>query len=50
MTEDRDALSSRSLRFVPLSSQQPGPVEFESLDRSRELLEQALDDGNDYFK
>ena len=37
-------------RFVPLSSQQPGQVEFGSRERSRELLEQASDDGNDDFK
>ena len=37
-------------RFVPLSGQQPRPVEFGSHDRSRKLLGQALDDGNDEFK
>ena len=35
--------------FVPLSGQQPGPHEFGSRERSRELLEQASDDGNDEF-
>ena len=37
-------------RFVPLSGQEPGPVEFRSRERSRELLEQAFDDGNGDFK
>ena len=36
--------------FVPLSGKQPGPVEFGSHERSRKLLEQDLDDGNDEFK
>ena len=39
-----------TLRFVPLSGQEPGPVEFGSHERSRELLEQAFDDGNDELK
>ena len=34
-------------RFVPLSNQEPGPVWFGSHERSREMLEQAFDDGKD---
>ena len=37
-------------RFVPLSVQQPRPVEFGSRKRSRELLEQVFADGKDEFK
>ena len=37
-------------RFMPLSGQEPGPVEFGSRERSRELLQQAFDDGNGEFK
>ena len=37
-------------RFVPLSGQEPGPVGFGSREWSRELLEQAFDDGNGEFK
>ena len=37
-------------RFVALSGQQPDPVEFGSHERSREMLEQAFDDGNGDFK
>ena len=37
-------------RFLPLSGQQPGPVDLGSHERSRELSEQAFDDGNDEFK
>ena len=37
-------------RFVPLSGQQPGPVEIGSRERSKETLEQAFDDDNDEFK
>ena len=37
-------------RFVPLSGQEPGPVEFGSHERSREMLEQAFDDGYDEIK
>ena len=37
-------------RFVPLSGQEPGPVESGSNKRSRKILEQAFDDGNDEFK
>ena len=36
--------------FVPLSGQEPGPVEFGSRKRSRELLQQAFDDGNGKFE
>ena len=39
-----------TLRFVPMSGQQPGPVEFGSHEQSRKLLDQAVDDGNDEFK
>ena len=34
-------------RFSPLSGQEPGPAEFGSHARSRELREQAFDDDND---
>ena len=44
----KHAVITRS--FVPLSGQQPGPTEIGSHERSRDLLEQALDDGNDAFK
>ena len=37
-------------RLVPLSGQQPGPVEFGSRERSRELFEQAFDAGNAEIK
>ena len=37
-------------RFIPLSVQEPGPVELESRQWSRDLLEQAFDDGNHEFK
>ena len=37
-------------RFVPLSGQEPDPVEFGIREWSRELLEQVFDDGNDEFK
>ena len=40
----RSAVITR--RFVPLVGQEPGPVGFGSRERSRELLEQAFDDGN----
>ena len=33
-------------RFVPLSGQEPGLVDFECHERIREMLEQAIDDGN----
>ena len=36
--------------LVPLSGQQPGPVEFERLERRRKLLEQAFEQCNDEFK
>ena len=39
-----------TLRFVPLSGQEPGPNESGSRERSRELLEQAFDDGKGEFK
>ena len=37
-------------RLVPLSGEEPGPVEVGSHDRSRVMLEQAFDDGNFEFK
>ena len=37
-------------RFVPLSGQEPGPVDVGSHERSRVMLEQAFDDGNIEFK
>ena len=37
-------------RVVPLSGQEPGPVDVGSLERSRVMLEQAFDDGNIEFK
>ena len=43
-----DAVIAR--RFVPLSGKEPGPVEFGNREWSRELLEQAFDDGNLDFK
>ena len=43
----KHAVITRS--FVPLAGHQPGPVEFGSHERGRELLEQAVDAGNDEF-
>ena len=37
-------------RLVPLSGQEPGPVDVRSHKRSRVMLEQAFDDGNIEFK
>ena len=37
-------------RLVPLSVQEPGPVDVGSHERSRIMLEQAFDDGNFEFK
>ena len=37
-------------RLVPLSGQEPGPVDVGSHERSRVMLEQAFDDGNNEFK
>ena len=37
-------------RLVPLSGQEPGPVDVGSHERSRVMLEQAFDDGNSEFK
>ena len=37
-------------RLVPLSCQEPGPVDFGSHERSRVMLEQAFDDGIMEFK
>ena len=37
-------------RLVPLSGQEPGPVDCGSHDRSRVMLEQAFDDSNSEFK
>ena len=44
----RQAVITR--RFVPLSGQEPGPVEFGNRERSKELLEHAFVDGNVAFK
>ena len=37
-------------RLVPLSGQEPDPVDFSSQERSRVMLEQAFDDGIVDFK
>ena len=37
-------------RLVPLSGREPSPVELESRERSRQLLEQVFDDDNGEFK
>ena len=37
-------------RLVPLSVQEPGPVDVGSHEWSRVMLEQAFDDGNSEFK
>ena len=37
-------------RLVPLSGQEPGPVDVGSHERSQVMLEQAFDDGNIEFK
>ena len=44
----RQAVITR--RLVPLSCQEPGPVDFGSRERSRVMLEQAFDDSNIEFK
>ena len=44
----RQAVITR--RLVPLSGQEPGPVNLGSHERSRVMLEQAFDDGNIEFK
>ena len=44
----RQAVITR--RLVPLSGQEPGPVDVGSHERSRVMLEQAFDDGNIEFK
>ena len=44
----RQAVITR--RFVPLSGQERGPVDFGGRERSRGLLEQAFDDGNGDIK
>ena len=44
----RQAVITR--RLVPLSGQEPGPVDFGSHERSRVLLEQAFDDGMVEFR
>ena len=36
--------------FVPLSGQEPGPVEIGSHERGREMLEHSFDDGSGEFK
>ena len=37
-------------RLVPLSGEEPGPIDFGSCERSRVLLEQAFDDGMAWFQ
>ena len=37
-------------RLLPLSGQEPGPVDVGSHERNRVMLEQAFDDGNIDFK
>ena len=37
-------------RLVPLSGEEPCHIGSGSLERSREMLEQAFDDGNSKFK
>jgi len=44
----REAIITR--RLVPLSGQEPGPVDVGSHERSRVMLEQAFDDGNIKFR
>ena len=39
-----------TLRLVPLSGQEPDPVDFGSHERSRVMLEQAFDNGFVEFK
>ena len=48
MRRRKQAILTR--RLVPLWGQEPGPVDVESHDRSRVMLEQAFDDGNIEFK
>ena len=48
MRKRRQAVITR--RLVPLSGQEPGPVDVGSHERSRVMLEQAFDDGNIEFK
>ena len=48
MRRRRQAVITR--RLVPMSGQEPGPVDVGSQERSRVMLEQAFDDGNIEFK
>ena len=48
MRRRKEAVITR--RLVPLSGQEPGPVDIGSNERSRVMLEQAFDDGNFEFK
>ena len=48
MRRRKEAVITR--RLVPLSGQEPGPVDVGSHERSRVTLEQAFDDGNIEFK
>ena len=48
MRRRRQAVFTR--RLVPLSGQEPGPVDVGIHERSRVMLEQAFDDGNFEFK
>ena len=48
MRKRKEAVITRCL--LPLSGQEPGPVDVGSHERSRVMLEQAFDDGNIEFK
>ena len=48
MRRRKQAVITRSL--VPLSVEEPGPVDVGSHKRNRVMLEQAFDDGNIEFK
>ena len=48
ITRRKQAIITR--RLVPLSGQEPGPVDVGSHERSRVVLEQAFDDGKLDFK
>ena len=48
MRRRKQAIITR--RLVPLSGQEPGPVDVGSRERNQVMLEQAFDDGNIEFK
>ena len=48
MRRRKEAVITR--RLVPLSGQEPGPVDVGSHERSRDMLEEVFDDGNIEFK